>query len=153
MSTALQNKASHLQPYHFKPGQSGNPNGRGNRKYSIIDQVKTELATVTKDKTLAQVVARRLLGIITNKKTAPSTVIACCALLFQYTEQKPVQKVELADGKRQAYLDVYNWFATFRGEDGSKEPMPKDMCLAGLLRIHPDAKECVPELWDDEAHG
>jgi len=101
MSTVLHkpNKSEHvgtrnLKP--FQPGQSGNPLGRSIRKYSVVNQMKDLLAGVHYDKYTAEKLALEFMKRLYSKKTTPTVWVQMVSLLFQYTEQKPVQKIEVS---------------------------------------------------------
>jgi hypothetical protein len=145
-TTAPRSPAAHLEAHRWKPGQSGNPHGT--RKFSVIKECKQALRGVYGDKYLAKNVALRLLDIALNKKTKPGSVIAALTLLFQYLEPKPAQRLQIedADKQRKAYSEALEWFRQFRDKDGNA--LGERLALEGLLQVHPDARDVIPEVFE-----
>lgn len=87
-------KGEHLKPYHFKPGQSGNPKGRPPRR-SLIEILKDELDKIDgpHGETNGEQLIHRLVqhAIHGNIKAAQ--------LVLEYTEGKPEQPVRMIEDK------------------------------------------------------
>jgi len=88
-----QRRNSHLKPYDWKPGQSGNPKGRPPKKQCLTSLLKEALEKqVPKDKkkrTWGEVLTEQLLV-----KAAKGDMVAQ-RLIWEYTEGKPKQEMEI----------------------------------------------------------
>ncbi len=85
-------RGEHLKPYHFKPGQSGNPKGRAKRR-SLIDLLKVELAKIEgpNGETNGEQMIHRLV------QHAIHGNIRAAQLVLEYAEGKPEQPVRMVE--------------------------------------------------------
>lgn len=150
MGTAIQDVNSRLGPYQFKKGQSGNPLGRSVRKYSVVNEVKNALAGVYGEKYDAKAIALRLMKIVINARTSPGIVIAALSLIWQYTEQKPVQKVEVVTEPDAAELCHRAYKALYDGAIAQGlviDEFTNNLILDGVEKIYGNAREVAPDLF------
>lgn len=155
MSTAVQrpNIKEHigtrnLRPY--QPGQSGNPLGRSIRKYSVVNKCKDLLAGVHTDKYTAERLALEFMKRIYSPKTTPTVFVQLVALLWQYTEQKPVQKVEVVTEPDAAELCHRAYKALYDGAIAQGlviDEFTNNLILDGVEKIYPSAREVAPDLF------
>jgi hypothetical protein len=90
-------------PYRFKPGQSGNPDGRP--KYALLSkaykhQLEAVCETDPQRRTYAEVIAETL------AKQAAKGNIAAAAELCDRVEGRPRQAISV--GREEDYVDTYN---------------------------------------------
>lgn len=91
---ATKSKGEHLKPYHFKPGQSGNPKGRAPHR-SLLEILKDELVKIDgpHGETNGEQLIHRLV------QHAIHGNIRAAQLVLEYTEGKPEQPVRLIEDK------------------------------------------------------
>lgn len=124
--------------------------GRSVRKYSVVGEFKNALGGVYGDKYTAKSVMLRLYGIILNKKTSPGVVIAAIGLMLTYTEQKPVQKVEVVTEPDAAELCHRAYKALYDGAIAQGlviDEFTNNLILDGVEKIYGNAREVAPDLF------
>lgn len=155
MSAAIQHRNSkdgteRLQPYRFQSGVSGNPLGRSIRKYSVVNKCKDLLAGVHTDKYTAERLALEFMKRIYSPKTTPTVFVQLVALLWQYTEQKPVQKVEVVTEPDAAELCHRAYKALYDGAIAQGlviDEFTNNLILDGVEKIYGNAREVAPDLF------
>ena len=94
----------------FRPGQTGNPNGRPKGK-SISTLLSELLEKKVKDvdgeeRTRAEIIALKLLGKATNAKTVDNSVLKAIEQILDRSEGKAKQTVNLTNNVRLIDEDI-----------------------------------------------
>ena len=84
----------------WKPGQSGNPNGRPKRNNTISEEMRKILRRRVNGKTHRRLIAEKLVEM------AVAGELAAIKLLMNYIDGKPVQRVETSGPEQGAIVVV-----------------------------------------------
>lgn len=91
MSEQNENRTPQLDPYKFRPGQSGNPNGRPKGRVSLAEKLRQQLNEVvtTDGMTAADALVRSTLSAaLKGDKSARE-------LVWNYVDGKPTQQLDI----------------------------------------------------------